>query len=339
MPPEIRTDGTVETNYVQTYYPASRTAESAAPVQVRAGEETSGIEIKIVAAPILHISGTVAPGRGAKLPYVLLDDGRSQRTYPVGSDLRFTMWRVPPGRYQILAEYFDGLGPLMRSAPVAVNLGTSSIEGIHLVPSLPFNVAVQVEMDDSSTTTKTEKNFDVDLKAVGSLEHGDVESETNPDGSLKMTEVFPALYHISLDDSSHEFHIKSARLGDTEIQDGVVDLRGGQPKSPLVVELGKGGADISGLVLDANGPVSIGEVALLFDDDLGLDVIDTTKVQADGSYVFHGVAPGKYKIFAYQRRWPNDSWTSDALALYSGVTEKIEAHESDKIRQDLKFLP
>jgi hypothetical protein len=342
MPPEIRTDGTAEINYGPTYYPSSRTAKSAMAVAARAGAEASGIEIKLIPGPILHVSGTVAPvGKKGRLS-VVLGDQLNGPEYTVGPDLKFTIPRLPPGQYQIFAWYLDGPGAEMRSAPEAINLANASIDGIHLVPSVPFELAVQIEIDESSGAKKTEKETKFELRLVpqGSLPLSGPDFEVNGDGSLKITNIFPSRYRVLLDGNrSHDFYVKSVWLGEKEFEDGILDLRGGPGKGMLAARLASDGAEISGVVRDPKGPVAGVEVALFFDDQFGVDIADTVHTQADGSYAFHEIAPGKYKILAYDPTAAGDHWISDGLALYSDVTENIEAHAADKITQDLKFLP
>src|SRR5216683_2599123 len=59
-PPEVRTDGSVPVNYSPTWYPSSAAASSATLVTVQAGLDTEDLEIKMLPAPVLHISGQVS---------------------------------------------------------------------------------------------------------------------------------------------------------------------------------------------------------------------------------------------------------------------------------------
>jgi hypothetical protein len=79
-------------------------------------------------------------------------------------------------------------------------------------------------------------------------------------------------------------------------------------------------------------------VDLLFEDEYGVDVADTASAGVDGRYAFHGIAPGKYKLVAYDPKYSNGTWSSDTLALYESMMEEVEIGEADKISQDLKLL-
>lgn len=340
LPQEIRTDGTVDINYGPTYYPSSRSEKSAAPVQVHAGLETSGIEIKLLPAPILHVSGSVSniPKTANGQVSVNLSGGLARSIYPVGPDGKFTIPRVPPGRYLLLGEYFAGSGKVFRSAPAEINLMNSSIEGIHLALSPRVELTGQVRAEGDAQIAGNRGTPEIELRSLGRLEHTDDDVYVAEDGSFKVTDVSPARYHVLINGLKGNFYVKSVRLDGREFQDGILDLRGGPAKAVLTIQLGADGAEISGVVRDPKGPAADAEVALFFDDEYGFDLVDAAATRADGSYVFHGIAPGQYKILAYDPRNTGQAWSAEAMALYDSVTERIEAGRADKIAQDLKLL-
>jgi hypothetical protein len=55
--PEVRTDGTTQIRYVPTYYGGVTDYKSAARIEVGTGVELDGIEIRLVRAPMVRISG------------------------------------------------------------------------------------------------------------------------------------------------------------------------------------------------------------------------------------------------------------------------------------------
>ena len=56
-PPEIRSDGSKEIHYRSTYYPGVAESKAAARITVTPGSETSGIDIPLLTAPIVKVSG------------------------------------------------------------------------------------------------------------------------------------------------------------------------------------------------------------------------------------------------------------------------------------------
>jgi Carboxypeptidase regulatory-like domain len=339
LPPEVRTDGTVAVNYGLTYYPSSPTARSAVPVQAQAGQETGRIEIKLLRAPILHLSGILSNAPKSANLSVTLDSGNRQRTYPVGADLKFVVWRRPPGHYQLFAQLLDRNGAL-RTAPVEINLTTSSIEGINLIFTKLFELNGRVQIEGGAPI---EAHGDgglptLELQPLGSMRDVDQEETLPLDGSFTMTDVSPGRYHVLLQNMAPNLYVKSVSLGETEFPGVIVDLRSGAAGAKLVVLLGTDGAGITGVVRDPKGPVAGSEVALFFDDEYGFDQAGAATTGVDGTYAFHGIAPGKYRVLAYDSKNAGRTWSSDSLALYDSVTERIEVSSGDKVAQDLKLL-
>jgi Carboxypeptidase regulatory-like domain len=344
LPAEIRTDGSKAVNYGPTYYPSTVTAKSATPVLARAGQETNGIEIKLVPAPVLYVSGTVSNvPKSVKAAWVDIVAGLWPRKYSVGPDGKFTAWRVPPGRYQVFADYIQGDGLYVRSAPEEITVSNSNIEGINLVCVPPIEVTGQLQVEGGTlVTSQGSTRPSIKLLPLGSIEFAEQDEDVNEDGSFKMTGVLPGRYHVISEDLPQNLYVKSVRVGETESQDGVLDLRNVPSKARLTVRLSMGGAEISGVVRDPKGPAAGVQVALFFDDEYGFDLADSTDAANDGSYAFHGIAPGKYKILAYDPKatgagW-SSTWSSDALALYDSVTERIDVSAGDKVAQDLRTL-
>jgi len=345
LPPEIRTDGSAEINYGLTYYPSTALVKSAVPVQARAGQETGGIDVKLVPLPLLHVSGTVLnlpDDFRQNLSVLLQQHGKPTHGARVRSDMKFTLWRVPPGHYQLFAESFFK-GKMLFSAPVEITITNTSVEGLSLALSPPFELTGHVEMEGGGSLDGLKGRASIKLQPVGGMEHMERDENIAPDGSFKMEELYPGRYYVMGEDLPENLYVKSARVGMAEAHGGILDIPAGSAKGTLEIEIGTNGANVSGIVRDAKGPVSGIGVAMFFDNDAGTDIIDRATTGADGSYKFQGVPPGKYKLLTWDiRSSPNElwtvRWTPDALALYSNVMESIEVSEGDKISQDLKIL-
>jgi hypothetical protein len=341
-PPEIRTDGTAELNYIPTYYPSSANAKSATPVEARAGEETGGIEIKLAPAPILRVSGTVSnvpqnyAGAG-----VTLDGGHGQQRWAnTGRDFAFTFWRVPLGRYQLFTQVFCSQEEhCVRSAFVEINVTSGNVDGIQLVCAEPWELTGQVEVDGGAPMPGQKgPTPSFKLLPLGAIRDVDRGGPINADGTFKVTQVFRGRYRLMGEGLPQTFYVKSAHVGTTDWQEGIVDLRNVDPKAVMTVKLGTNGAEVFGVVRDATGPAASAQVALFFDDEYGFDLAGKTTAGTDGSYVLHGIAPGKYKLVAYDPKSSAVAWSSDAMALHAAVTENIDVQEGDKIVRDLVVL-
>jgi hypothetical protein len=106
-PPEIRTDGTSEPAYGTTYFPSAASTDRAAVVEAKAGEDMSGIDVRLVRRPSLTISGVVTgiPDGGAAA-MVRMHYGETPGQFwnaAAGPGGRFVFTKLEPGDYRIYA--------------------------------------------------------------------------------------------------------------------------------------------------------------------------------------------------------------------------------------------
>ena len=123
-----------------TYYPGSATLESARPLTVRAGQDTEGVDIALVAGALGRVVVTMTDSGGAPISargggYASLSSrnsplvgGRGGSWMPDGS---FVFNDVPPGDYYVTGNATRGEGPEAERegafVPVTVNGGDVSV--------------------------------------------------------------------------------------------------------------------------------------------------------------------------------------------------------------------
>ena len=130
FPPEIRTDGTREVHYARTYYPDGLTVKAAQRVEVAAGAEATGIDIRLVRTPVVTLSGRVldAPAGGKTLVRAMASaatGGGVQMAGYVKADGSFQIWQLDPGKYTLIAtnaSQGSGMQRGVQSAPVEVEV-------------------------------------------------------------------------------------------------------------------------------------------------------------------------------------------------------------------------
>ena len=151
LPPEIRTDGTVEVYYAATYHPGTVDEKSGTRVIVGPGTDVSGVDIRMARMPIVRLAGKVSGiPEGAKNVYVQMmqaNGGQSSSAGQVKADGSFEIWRPNPGKYNMRAMY-NSSGEMMSSGAVEVEVGESDIENVELRLMASEDIRVQVNFDD-----------------------------------------------------------------------------------------------------------------------------------------------------------------------------------------------
>ena len=351
-PPEIRTDGTAEVHYAQTWFPSSLDEKGASRVQLAAGAEAS-IEIKLIRAPILGIKGkVVGMPAGVQNASVQVYQGNSSRSgSQVKPDGKFELWRVDPGKYRLRAGWSNPGGQWVQTAEAEVDISDSNIEGVELRYVAPADISGSVQYDDEQArppdpTAKptgpqtAQQRFSV--KSVTQLglrpPLGSISMNTSrrvdvsPDGSFTFQQVGPGRYVIT--PTWGPVYVKSLRLGDTEMPDGILDLRNGAGNAALTVVLSSAVGQISGTVTDSNGPVASATIALVPANSERNPSFGNSR--ADGTYTIPGIPPGSYKIAVVDTDEMQSIGRGKGFQDSAQTAEEIEIHPKDKITKDFK---
>jgi len=363
-PPEIRTDGTAEANYSETYYPSSLDAVGGARIAVEAGNETSGIEIRLVRTPVVRVSGRVTGlPQGAESVYVnpqrRQDTGspflgmRSFMAGPWGGtavkkDGTFTLWRLPPGPYRIgLQTWTSPAGVLMGTAPSDVVVGDTNIDGIELrmVPAADVTGQVTYESEDArppetpanQAQPRRHRTPQLFLQGIDGT-FGAASGQVDAGGAFTLTKVLPGRYHVMWNGSPG--YVKSVRVGTADVAGDILDLSSGAAGVSIGILISAQYGSISGTVDTGDAPVTGLQVMLLPDGEQAMGRgFQFAPVDASGKYTMGSVVPGAYKLLAVpQEKTGEVLQGGDAWETYAPAAESVTVAAGDKLTQDLKLL-
>jgi hypothetical protein len=363
-PPEIRTDGSTEVHYSQTYYPNTLDEAGAAKVGVEGGAETSGIEIRLARTPIVRVSGKVTgmpPGaegvflmvqRGPDITQssgvgFVRNNGWSSSGGPVKKDGTFALWRLAPGPYRIGVQWNSPAGQMAAAAPVDIVVGDSNIDGVELrmAPAADLTGQVDYESDDARPAAPPEETQPARRNTPQVLLQGidgtnwAANGQVDSTGAFTLAKVPPGRYQVTWNGGFG--YVKSMRLGTTEIAGHTLDLSGGVAGVALTVVISAQFGSVSGTV-QTDGAATAGLMVVLLPDSQeqdGRGRYASNNLATDGSYSFDDVVPGTYKLAVIAQDDLNaimqggDEWDA-----YAPVTQTVTIRAGEKTTQDLKIL-
>jgi hypothetical protein len=336
LPPEIRTDGTSEVHYALTWYPGVADAKSSMKVEVRPGSETGGLEIHMLAVPIVGIRGRIEglPAGAKNVTVTVVQPGvgeASEEEDEVASNGRFEIWRLNPGHYRVSAMGNTIPGHDFQTIPEEVDIAGSNVDNLVLTV-MPFvDINGRLAFEDAGTKRKLSKPGVVFNDVDG--ETGSRPSQMVDGESFLLRGLSASRYRVSVGEG---VYVKSMRLGPTEINGSLLDLRHAPPGVDLVLTVSSTMGSVSGTVHDEKGAATRASVLLIPDDDqpvltgsvsFSFGLIAPTK--EDGTYLLDGIAPGKYKLVALDKS--SDIDVSD----YDDVAKEIEVRAGEKISKDV----
>lgn len=326
FPPEIRTDGTREVHYARTYYPDALTSKAAQRIEVGAGIDAMGMDIRLVRTPIVTVSGRVSdiPAGGKTLVRALLNGAVGngvQATANVKPDGSFQIWQLDPGTYTLVAtNTASAPGPSrgLQSTQVEIEVAGKDIERVELRMIQPFDLTARLAFDDAKAreapamqspqrpgqqpaaqaTPRPPAPRRIMLRPEGQsfVNFGPSifqPMEVGADDSITVEKLLPARYHVT---ATWGPYVKSVTIGTVETEGDTLDLRNG-PAGPVTVTLASVTGEVSGVVSDPSGPVAGVRITMLSDrGPAGTQGYRAAMSGPDGNYSFKAVPPGKYKL-------------------------------------------
>ena len=351
--PEIRTDGTVDATYGETYYPGAAAKAKAMLVEVAPGAELTGIDIHLARQQRgLNISGVVsgAPdGPGASTVMLLREGDDPWHTNlvsatGVGPDGHFRLPNMQPGAYRLYALHLFGK-PVLYSLPVDLRLEGGDATGVNLVLAPGGELTGKLETVGGPGTEKLSVSLEpmqmglIQLSAA----FGDVTPSTEIDsgGAFRISGVAPARYRVQVTPMAENAYVKSVRLDGVEAPDGKLDLSRGAQGSSLRIVVSRNGGQVSGKLLDKGGePVgAMPLMVLLVADPKDIDFEHSAKTVENGTYRFQGIRPGKYRLLAFDPfMLGEDIDFHETAKKLAAAAEEIEIKEGDRKVKDLTLM-
>ena len=269
-----------------TYFPSAISVAQAAPIQVSAGVQLSGFDIRLRSEMRFSVRGKLPVQlqkpdfQGYNLMLVLrgnLRQGGSSSIPLFMHDETFEFTQVPPGSYIVVCTVPDGGKTVY--AQQAVEVINADVEGITL------NFSPLTEVSGSVAPPRPLENLQVMLHSENPM-FGQAGAEVKTDGSFVIKDVAPDVYEVTLGPHPRTY-VKSIRFGDEEVLDGRIDLT--KASGPLTILLGADVGDVEGTVKRANGDPAVRAHVTLIGR---IDLSQSGFTDEQGKFHLRGVAPG-----------------------------------------------
>jgi hypothetical protein len=345
--PARNTGDKPEEDYVTTYYPGSIEQAGARPIELEAGQEMPGVDIRMQKARVYRIRGRVvgaAQPRNLRLVALPRDRSGFMGAGPgpgagVKEDGSFEIGYVQPGSYYVTAM---PMGPQSALGKVAVDVSRDNVENVILTLGGGVTLAGGIRIDGDLPQGKPISfgAIRVQLSPIEGVVFNVPNGTPKEDGSFTLENVGPDKYRIGVFNVPPGTWLKSIRVGDQEVLDTGIDVSGGAPGA-VQITLGTGVGQVSGMVRDANQQPVAGLVSLLPDpmkEDRN-DLYRTTAADQTGQFTIQNIAPGDYKLFAWGDIEPGSNMDPELLKLHESKAEKITIKPNSQQNVTLTQIP
>jgi len=344
-----------EETYANVFYQDALEPSAAAPIQVFAGADIRGIEVRMRKVRVFRIRGkALDTATGASLQNVTLRllakdssdyfDAMLYRRLAVVRNNSFEFAAVPPGTYviepDIAANHLVGrcvvtvsqenvgdlvcpLGPgqeVMATIGIAEGHETGqqpSVDGRKKPPSQPSLSFLAV---DGFPT----------IPAIQKLDNG----------SFRIHNVPPNRFRVNVSGLPEGTFIKAMRFNNQDWTQPILDLTSGAGGS-LQIILADGAAGVTGVVRNSKGEAMPGVVVTLWSPDRAmLGAFDPAKAaytDQNGAFRIENLGPGDYRILAWDDFDAGLMLNLDFLKRFESQASSIKLEENSRETVDVKL--
>src|SRR6266850_210840 len=331
--------------YVTTYYPGTDEAAQAAAIKVQPGAELGGISFTMSQIHTTNVMGRlVSPVADVAdsvtiLNMTRLSDSVAYETTPIvfnNETKTFAAARVPPGRYKILATLRIP-NKFNLSGEVLLDVGDNPVQNVLVTVTPSRRITGKISFEDSLSTVRAaldKREILVALKAESAGPFLSTSGMVNPDGTFVVPDVAVLNYTVAVMGLTEDFYISSARMGGTDILQRGFQLNG-DPSGPMEISISGLGGRIEGLIRTAQGEsASAARVVLVPELPLRhrIDSFRVTSTDQYGRFSLRGVAPGSYKLFAWDEVPMGAYFDPDFLGLVEDKGRVVKVEKNDYIQ-------
>ena len=318
-----------------TYYPSSP-RDTAGIVTVRAGEEVSGIDIRLRNDYGYSVSGrVVSRGPDGEDPEVLVmlslagtsgqpgatlfsavQSNRGEVRGPIArgtGNAGFAFSTVPDGEYEITARSISRRGdpePEAAAQPRKITVRGADVGGIEIVmtPLASFEGRLSIEKNLSVAACPMPRAYTIGETLVTARREGNAswvrDQAPSTAGEFRFGGLDPGTYRLKVNLPGDNWYIKAVRTAaNPNLSKSGIALKSGQRVTGVTAVVTDGAASITGQLTKASGD-KLASVQKVYVFPGETDAADnqlryaevTTK--SDGSFAVKNLAPGKYFVMA-----------------------------------------
>jgi hypothetical protein len=347
---------------VRTFYPEAASVDSATQLDVKAGQDLTGIDVRLRSAPTFHIRGKIA---GA-LPEGIGDQQLSVNAMTRGDetvmfmfggggrvtkDRSFDIAGMAPGSYTVNIFAMNGQVRALGRQDVEVGEADVSDVQVTLVPPGSLHGQITLEGNPQPGATANVKTVHIFLSPGdnGPMMFDGGNATPKDDGTFVIDNVTPGKYFVSVN-APQGTYLKSLRFGSEEILGKALNLSQGSGQVTVVFSYAP--AELDGTVqlpptgteatdAAAGQPVQTPDASVVLvpeklnEDGSGMHFTDTG---AGGTFTLRQIPPGRYRAYAFEKVQYQELQNPDLLKELEPKGTEIELKQNDKKQIQLPLI-
>jgi hypothetical protein len=350
----------IEETYQVVYYGGGTNPDIASPIDVGPGATVSGMDISLAQArvPSRHIRGQVAASANAALPagtrvVAVPQRYASDMLLPTGTaDTKgaFDLAGAVPGKYYLTALVPPD--PNIRSTPppqpqfgvISIEVGEQDLEGVSITAVPLYLVAGKVTMENRLESDPDLTKLTVDFTPepwVGGFPNFNYAATVTANGGFSTNQLRQGDFWPAVTNLPSYAYMKSIRMGARDLLLNPLRVDG-QMEGRIDVVVGTDASTLSGHVADERQEPALNvKVVLVPDAPLRRrwDLYKTTATDQSGNFNIRSIAPGDYKVFAWEDVSDNIWTLADFLKGEEARGKTIHIGSSSNEKIEVTAIP
>jgi protocatechuate 3,4-dioxygenase beta subunit len=361
-PPEVRSarrsygQREQREEYVPVYYSGTTDSERASTLDVKSGDELSGIDFVFTPKPPTrtykvrgHVLNTLTDFPDTNITVILFPRGKELPTFgaeskQISADSKtgnFEIKDVVPGEY--FATAFSFTGGEMRTTTQNLDVVAADVDGVSLVLTRGIDIPVRVTFEGKSAASaadfrvflaRDENDPSVDFgRSNGALKQRD--------GSLLLKGVGDGTYSIDVYSKCEECYLKSAKSNGVDLLEQGVQISSGAGPASIDVVYSSNTGTVAGAVTNKDELPAPGAMVVLVPDagsHQKPDRYKTSPTDQYGHFELRGVPPGHYKAFAWEKVDQEAYGDSAFLKPLESMAESFDIGANEQKSVQLKMI-
>ncbi|MFN7935777.1 MAG: carboxypeptidase regulatory-like domain-containing protein [Bryobacteraceae bacterium] len=337
--------------YPTTYYPGTMDVSGATQLSVGVGSMMQGVDVQMRKVRTFRVRGRVtgAPSGSRGGEVSATSKGIPEvAVYAMGRNS--TMWRGPngefelrglrPGSYVVSAMFWEGPQNQL-AGQETVEIGERDVEGVTIRLGAGVEVSGSVKVESDGEATGNMDAVNVALTPVQPVMRPMMTSaKVQQDGGFRIATVIPDQYMVRLYGMPAEYYLKSVRMGEVDVLENGITVTPSAVAGLEVVVSAKA-AEVTGSVTNKDGKILPGAAVVLHPlsakpQRLG-DLQKVLTSDQNGSFRFRGVAPGEYRLYAFEAD-PGEVSDADTLKEHEAKAVTLSLKEGAREMKELKAV-
>jgi hypothetical protein len=349
--------------FAKTFYPSAVDGRDARPVLVREGEEVAAVDIGLRGG-VATISGRIVTPTGQPIPRTasfylspvdstILTDSllpSVQNSARNRTDGQFEIQGVLPGDYDLIATSSSSNNVPALWGRTRINVVSSGASDITVKLLAGIDVKVRMTVDGgpppfTAAASILRPSIALNLRSVEPYGRSS-EGMVNPNSKFDATGVyvFPGVpelrYYVQPASLPPNAYIADVQVGETSVYDNGFDV--GNISGTIEMKVLTNGGRIQGSVLDAaKKPVGYAVVALVPEQSRRQNTSLYKVLISDlqGSFTITGIAPGEYKLFAWEAVSRDAPLNPEFIAKFESLGQRVTIAAAESSKVDLNLIP